>query len=141
MAGYSSSGGANDGAAAKDFEKSILLDFQDSLMQARPRDVLKFAVRYFGDCRQSADAGVAHALHVLPFFVFEKEQFLRAACTIFCAYLRSSRSATSGAGGGLAVGVKDYLDGEAVLEVLDRIALESLRLRVKIVDEVRPAQS
>lgn len=102
---------------------STMDGFQDSLLMARPRDVFGFAVRYFQD-EKTSNPEEAHAVHMLPFLVFNNTQFKSALCTIFCSFTNTEGN------------YKNYMDSAMVCGVLQRMKLEALGLQVKAIDEV-----
>ena len=98
-------------------------NFQDSLLVARPRDVFGFAVRYFQDEKASSPEE-AHAVHMLPFLIFDNQQFKSAACTIFCSFTNTDTN------------YKNYMASATVCSILHRIKLDALGLQIKSIDEV-----
>ena len=85
--------------------------FQNALLLARPRDAYKFAVRYFGDGR-CADPEEAHAVHLLPFLVFDKDAFTSAACTVYCRNLMAAGRCVSRTSGNSTSNSKGFLAGD-----------------------------
>lgn len=103
---------------------STMDSFQDSLLMARPRDIFGFAVRYFQD-EKAANPEEAHAVHMLPFLVYNNHQFKSAACTIFCFITNTDPNC------------RIYLDSATVCNIVQRMKLDTLGLRLKSIDEVQ----
>lgn len=97
--------------------------FQEGLLICRPRDPFGFAIRYFKD-EKLPNPEEAHAVHMLPFLVFNHSQFQSALCTIYCHHTM----------GGVAP--KSWLDSAVVLDIYQRMCLDTFKLKVKSVDEV-----
>lgn len=102
---------------------STIDNFQDAILAARPRDIFSFSIRYFRDEKASSPEE-AHAIHMLPFLFCNEQEFRSAACTIYCSQINADTL------------YKDSLDGATVLDIISRISFESLRLKVKVIDEV-----
>jgi hypothetical protein len=104
----------------------VIDSFQEALLIGKPRDAFAFAVQYFRDEKQPSpgDTEEAHALHLLPFLIFNPRDFRAACCTIYCHHINSDAA------------YKNFLDGPKVLEILSRMNLHLLGLKVAAVDEV-----
>jgi hypothetical protein len=100
-----------------------LENFQESVLACRPRDVMGFAGRYFQDERQP-NPEEAHAVHMLPFLLFNSQKFKNAACTIYCHHLTVEHV------------FRKSLEPSVVCQVLSRIDLSALGLKSKTIDEV-----
>jgi len=98
--------------------------FQEELLICRPRDPFSFAIRYFKD-EKLPNPEEAHAVHMLPFLAFNHTQLQSALCTIYCHHTMSGAAP------------KSWLDSATVLDIYQRMGLNSLKLKVKSVDEVR----
>ena len=98
-------------------------NFQEAALICRPRDVFGFAVRYFRDEKQ-ATPEEAHAIHMLPFLLVNHKQFKSAACTIYCQQINNDSN------------FKNFLDGSVVLDIINRMDLESYGLQIKSIDDV-----
>jgi len=57
---------------------------QECALLCRPRNVVRFAVRYFHD-EKSGDSSFAHALNGLPYLLRDAEAFRSAAATVYCS--------------------------------------------------------
>jgi hypothetical protein len=100
-----------------------LENFQESVLACRPRDLMGFAVRYFKDERQP-NPEEAHAVHMLPFLLFNSQKFKNAACSIYCHQLAAENT------------FKRSLEPSVVCNVLSRIDMQSLGLKCRSIDEV-----
>lgn len=97
---------------------------QEAILACRPRNIHIFAVRYFSD-EKAAAPEEAHAVHAIPFLLFNSARFRNAACTIFCHHI---------AFGALT---KQFLDPQVVCSIITRMDLGALGLKCRTVDEVR----
>lgn len=111
--------------------KAVFASLYEATLLCRPRNFLKFSIRYLQDCKAS-NPDEAHAFHCLPFLLYNPEEFQNAACTIFCAYAtgRSVLLADSPSA------FREHLDGGAVLEIIQCLDLPALSLQSTLIDEM-----
>ena len=102
---------------------TILGSFQESLLLCRPRNVLKFATRYFKD-EEVENKEEAHAVHSLPFLLFNQNEFRSVACTIFCRQISIGVQST------------EYLDVAVVEELIKKMDLAGFWFEVSTIDMV-----
>jgi hypothetical protein len=100
---------------------STMDGFQEALLMCRPRDVFKFASRYFKDDK-SGNPEEAHAVQMLPFLALDDKHFKSVACTIYCQNIGADSSVC--------------LSSQVVLDIVERMDLRSLGLNISSVDEV-----
>ena len=99
-------------------------NFQEELLICRPRDPFAFAVRYFKD-EKLPNPEEAHATQMLPYLIFNHAQLQSTLCTIYCHYTMNGTVP------------KGWLDSATVWDIYVKMGLETLRLKVKCIDEVR----
>ena len=102
---------------------SLLDHLQEAILACRPRDIHGFAIRFFIDEKQP-NSEEAHAIHMLPFLMFNKQRFKAAASIVFSHHIAADSAS------------RLYLEPSVVLMVVSRLGMNGLNLRSKCIDEV-----
>lgn len=105
-------------------EFSTCIDsLQEAILACRPRNIHTFAIRFFKD-EKSPSPEEAHAVHMLPFLLYNEQRFMHTACIIYSFHMSADN------------GAKQYLEPSTVCGIVERMNLASHGLRSKQVDEV-----
>lgn len=97
-----------------------LQSLQECVLLCRPSNVVTFCARFFRD-ESRPNPAVCHAMHFIPFLLFEEVAFRTHMCTIF-SYEISQQNP-----------VRDGLDAATVLRILNEMACDDF----VIIDEIR----
>jgi len=116
---------------------------QEAMLIAKPRDFFNFAIRYIQDDRPEHHhpsntnnmninnhytSEELHYIQILPYLINNMKEFQAKACNIYCQEIISNSSGESF--------MKDYLEPSSVLDIIKRMKLESLVMKIKVIDEV-----
>eukprot|EP01039_Chlorochromonas_danica_P008973 gene8973-9905_t len=135
--------------------QAVFTKLYDAALLCRPRNLLRFANRFLQDSKNySSRPEEAHALHFLPFLLFQPEEFQNHACTLFCAYLtgksillsnngqqaqaQGQQDSTKSEGGGQqqTISLREYLDGPAMMEIIQAFDLPSLGIQTSLLEDL-----
>lgn len=127
--------------------QAVFTKLYDAALLCRPRNLIRFANRFLQDSKNYSRPEEAHALHFLPFLLFQPEEFQNHACTLYCAYLtgksillsnngqppQAQEQGGGGGGGGgqqqTTIPLREYLDGPAMMEIIQAFDLPSLGIQ------------
>jgi hypothetical protein len=116
--------------------QTIFNQLYEATLLCKPKNFSGFAIRYLSDCK-AVYAEEAHALHFLPFLLYQPDQFQNYACTLYCAHI-SGRSAILAGGGEKPTSTmqREHLDSIALMDIIHSLDLPALGMQCNAIDEV-----